>query len=125
MKALPAVSANSSDGGAARAQVRSYWTGEEVRAIYHGPLLELVFNAQQVHRKYHDPAKVQLCQLLSIKTGGCPEDCAYCPQSAHYPTGVEHQDLLGVDEVYRTARKARREGASRFCMGAAWREVRE
>ena len=125
MKALPAISANSPDGIAARSYLRCDWTREEVRAIYHQPLLELVFNAQQAHRQYHDPAQVQLCQLLSIKTGGCPEDCAYCPQSAHYPTGVEHQGLLAVDEVYRAAQQARQEGASRFCMGAAWREVRD
>jgi biotin synthase len=125
MRAVPAISANSPDELAARSHVRCDWTREQVRAIYHRPLLELVFNAQQIHRQYHDPAQVQLCQLLSIKTGGCPEDCAYCPQSAHYPSGVEHQGLLAVDEVYRAAEQARQEGASRFCMGAAWREVRD
>jgi biotin synthase len=96
-----------------------------VRAIYHQPLLELVFAAQQMHRTFHDPAQVQLCQLLSIKTGGCPEDCSYCPQSAHYQSGVESQSLLAVDDVYAAARQARKDGASRFCMGAAWREVRD
>jgi biotin synthase len=110
---------------AANGGPRREWTRESVREIYQQPLLDLVFAAQQVHRKFHDPAQVQLCQLLSIKTGGCPEDCAYCPQSAHYQTGVPHQDLLGVQEVYRAAQKAREEGASRFCMGAAWREVRD
>jgi biotin synthase len=101
------------------------WTRHEVEEIYNRPLLDLVFSAQQVHRKFHDPAEVQLCQLLSIKTGGCPEDCAYCPQSAHYQTGVPHDELLGVAQVCETARKAHAEGATRFCMGAAWREVRD
>jgi biotin synthase len=105
--------------------VRYDWTRESVREIYHRPLLDLIFSAQQIHRKFHDPARVQLCRLLSIKTGGCPEDCGYCPQSAHYETGVQNQPLMAVEEVYRAARKAREEGASRFCMGAAWREVRD
>ena len=107
------------------ADVRHDWTRASVREIYQRPLLDLVFAAHQTHRKYHNPAEIQLCRLLSIKTGGCPEDCAYCPQSAHYETGVENQGLLAVDEVYSAARKAREEGASRFCMGAAWREVRD
>ena len=101
------------------------WTRQQVEQIYRRPLLDLVFAAQQVHRQFHDPGEVQLCQLLSIKTGGCPEDCAYCPQSAHYQAGVPNQGLLGVEHVYETARKAHDEGATRFCMGAAWREVRD
>ncbi len=101
------------------------WTRDAVRDIYHRPLLDLVFVAQQIHRKFHDPARIQLCRLLSIKTGGCPEDCGYCPQSAHYETGVQNQPLMGIEEVCRAATKARDEGASRFCMGAAWREVRD
>jgi biotin synthase len=109
----------------ADAHLRYDWTRVAVRDIYQRPLLDLVFDAQQVHRRFHDPALVQLCQLLSIKTGGCPEDCAYCPQSAHYSADVDHQDLLAVDHVEQTARKARDEGATRFCMGAAWREVRD
>ena len=96
-----------------------------MREIYHRPLLDLVFDAQQLHRALHDPSEVQLCQLLSIKTGGCPEDCAYCPQSARYSTGVGHENLLDVDHVQRAATKAREEGATRFCVGAAWREVRD
>src|SRR5690348_6211486 len=107
------------------ANLRYDWTRDSVRGIYHRPLLDLIFAAQQVHRMHHDPARIQLCRLLSIKTGGCPEDCGYCPQSAHYETGVQNQPLMDVDEVYRAARKARDEGASRFCMGAAWREVRD
>jgi biotin synthase len=107
------------------ASLRHDWSRQEVEELYQRPLLDLVFAAQQVHRQFHDPAEVQLCQLLSIKTGGCPEDCAYCPQSAHYQTGVPHQDLLGVEQVAESARKAHDEGATRFCMGAAWREVRD
>ncbi|MCL5004954.1 MAG: biotin synthase BioB [Acidobacteria bacterium] len=105
--------------------VRHDWTREDVRSVYQQPLLELVFTAQQVHRQHHNAGEVQLCRLLSIKTGGCPEDCGYCPQSAHYDTGVERAAMLDVDEVLRTARQAKDEGSTRFCMGAAWREVRE
>ncbi len=101
------------------------WTRDSVREIYGRPLLDLIFAAQQMHRKFHDPGRIQLCRLLSIKTGGCPEDCGYCPQSAHYETGVQNQSLMDVEEVYHAAKKAREEGASRFCMGAAWREVRD
>jgi len=105
--------------------LRHDWTKNEVRSIYHQPLLELVFQAQQVHRRHHNPQEVQFCRLLSIKTGGCPEDCGYCPQSAHYETGVERQNLMDVEDVLAKARQARSEGATRFCMGAAWREVRD
>jgi biotin synthase len=104
---------------------RHDWTRGAVREVYNRPLLELVFAAQQVHRQFHNPASVQHCQLLSIKTGGCPEDCAYCPQSAHYETGVTNTGLLALEDVRRSAQKARDEGATRFCMGAAWREVRD
>jgi biotin synthase len=96
---------------------------EEVREIYNTRLVDLLFQAQSVHRENFDPGEVQLCQLLSIKTGGCPEDCSYCPQSAHYQTTVERQDLLPIDDVLKAARAARDQGVSRFCMGAAWREV--
>ncbi|MGH9328443.1 MAG: biotin synthase BioB [Terriglobia bacterium] len=106
-------------------QIRYDWTREEVESIYHQPLLELVFQAQQVHRRFHKPGDVQLCRLLSIKTGGCPEDCAYCPQSAHYHTEVKPGALMPLAEVRRAAEGAREEGATRFCMGAAWREVRD
>ena len=91
--------------------------------MYNTRLLDAVFAAQAAHRRYFKPGEVQLCQLLSIKTGGCPEDCAYCPQSAHYETGVDRQDLLSVDHVMKTAREAREQGVTRFCMGAAWRQV--
>jgi biotin synthase len=104
---------------------RSDWTREEIRSIFNRPFLDLVFEAQTVHRKHFGSPEVQLCQLLSIKTGGCPEDCAYCPQSAHYPAAVDRQDLMAVEDVRRIAEQARSEGVERFCMGAAWREVRD
>ena len=107
----------------ADADVRHDWTRGEVGAIYSQPFLDLLGIAQQVHRTHHNPREVQLCQLISIKTGGCPEDCAYCPQSAHYETDVEAESLLDVDRVLASARQARAEGVDRFCMGAAWREV--
>ena len=105
--------------------VRHDWTRDEVRAIYDRPLLDVVFAAQAVHRGYFEPGEVQLCQLLSIKTGGCPEDCGYCGQSAHYKTSVVRQDLLSYEEVMQNARAAREQGVTRFCMGAAWREVND
>lgn len=92
-------------------------------ALLRRPLLDLVYEAAAVHRAHHDPTDVQRCTLLSVKTGGCPEDCSYCPQSAHYSTGVERQELMSVDEVAKAADRARQEGATRFCMGAAWREA--
>jgi biotin synthase len=104
-------------------RIRYDWTLEEIEAIYTTPLLELIFQAQLVHREHHRPNEVQGAMLLSIKTGGCPEDCAYCPQSAHYRTGVTRQELLPVEEALAAARRAREQGATRFCMGAAWRNV--
>jgi biotin synthase len=104
---------------------RHDWTDGEIAAIHELPLTELVFRAQVAHRRHHDPTRVQLCTLLSIKTGGCPEDCGYCPQSAHWETGVERQGLLPLDEVLAKARQARDAGSTRFCMGAAWRQVRD
>jgi biotin synthase len=97
----------------------------EVRAIHDLPLPELLFRAQTVHRQHHRPDEVQLCTLLSVKTGGCPEDCSYCPQSAHYDTQVSAERSLDVDDVLGAARRAREAGATRFCMGAAWREVKD
>jgi len=105
--------------------IRNNWTLDEVQDLYNRPLLELVFQAATVHREYNDTAEVQVCTLLSIKTGGCPEDCAYCPQAARYHTGVDVQPLLKKEEVVRYARKAKDAGSTRFCMGAAWREVRD
>lgn len=105
--------------------IRHNWTKEEIYDIYNMPLLELVFRAAELHRKYNDTAEVQVCTLLSIKTGGCSEDCAYCPQAARYNTGIDVQALMKKDEVLAYAQKAKEAGSTRFCMGAAWREVRD
>lgn len=105
--------------------VRHDWTREEIRALFALPFPELMFRAQAVHRMRFDPAEVQISTLLSIKTGGCPEDCAYCPQSAHYETGLKASKLMDVDAVLEEARAARDAGASRFCMGAAWRSPKD
>jgi biotin synthase len=104
---------------------RHDWTREEVRALFALPFPELIFRAQAVHRLNFDPREVQISTLLSIKTGGCPEDCAYCPQSARYDTGVKAEKLMGVGVVLAEARAAKAAGASRFCMGAAWREPKD
>jgi len=106
-------------------EVRHDWTKEEIGAIYNSPVLELVFTAATVHRKYHDPRTVQQCTLLSVKTGGCSEDCAYCPQSARYDTDVKAEKLLDPETVYMAAKLAKDSGSTRFCMGAAWREVKD
>ncbi|CAN5784567.1 biotin synthase BioB [soil metagenome] len=105
--------------------IRHNWTKEEVESIYHQPLLDLVFEGGRIHRQFHTGSEVQVCTLLSVKTGGCPEDCAYCPQAARYHTGVQAHKLLGEDVVVEAARKAKEAGSTRFCMGAAWREVRD
>ena len=98
---------------------------QDVVALFELPFTELVYRAQSVHREHFDPAKVQLSTLLSVKTGGCPEDCAYCPQSKRYSTGVENEPLLALDEILETATAAKANGATRFCMGAAWRGPKE
>jgi biotin synthase len=98
---------------------------KDVAALFELPFPELIYRAQCVHRSHHDPAALQLSSLLSVKTGGCPEDCAYCPQSRRYRTGVEDEDVLSLETVTRAARAARSHGASRFCMGAAWRGPKE
>jgi biotin synthase len=100
-------------------------TRADVAGIYRAPVLDLVFRAAEVHRRHHTPGEVQVCVLLSVKTGGCPEDCGYCPQSARYQTHVTPEGLLDVAPVLDAARRARDDGATRFCMGAAWREVRD
>ncbi len=102
---------------------RHDWTFAEIESIYTSPLPDLVFRAQTIHRANHRADEVQGCMLLSIKTGGCPEDCAYCPQSAHYRTNVARTDLATLEEVTEAATKARDQGATRFCMGAAWRDA--
>src|SRR5260221_10522604 len=103
--------------------LRHDWSIQEIEDIYTAPLTDLVFRAAGVHRAHHRADQVQGCMLLSIKTGGCPEDCAYCPQAARYDTGVGHQALMGLEETLTAARSARSQGATRFCMGAAWRDV--
>ena len=105
--------------------IRHDWTLAEVEALFALPFMDLMFRAQRVHRAYHDPNAVQLATLLSIKTGACPEDCAYCPQSVHYQTGLARTALLEVAAVRDAAGRARAAGATRFCMGAAWRSPRE
>src|SRR5476651_1634196 len=105
--------------------LRHDWTSAEVRALFVLPFPELMFRAAQVHRENFDPTEVQISTLLSIKTGGCPEDCAYCPQSAQYDTGVDAEKLMALDAVLAEARAAKASGASRFCMGAAWRSPKD
>lgn len=105
--------------------IRNNWTREEIQKIYELPLLELVYQAASVHRKYNNTAEVQVCTLLSVKTGGCSEDCSYCPQAARYHTDIKVHALLQTDEVLEYAHKARQAGSTRFCMGAAWREIRD
>lgn len=108
-----------------RSAVRQDWTKAEVATIYRTPLPELIFRSQTIHRAHHDAERVQTCQLISIKTGGCPEDCAYCPQSAHYDADVERQGLLDSKHVIEAAKDAAARGVTRFCMGAAWRQAPE
>ena len=105
--------------------VKHDWTKEEIAAIYHRPLLDLVFEASQVHKQYHKIGEVQVSSLVSVKTGGCPEDCAYCPQAARYHTDIKVHKLMEVDEVVKKAINAQAQGVSRMCLGAAWREVRD
>ena len=102
---------------------RHDWSLDEIEAIHELPLPELVYRAQTVHRAHHDPLQVQGCALLSVKTGGCAEDCAYCPQSSRYETGLGRTALLSVEETLAAAESARDQGATRFCMGAAWRSA--
>jgi biotin synthase len=105
--------------------IRHDWTHAEVRELFGLPFPELMFRAQTIHRMHFDPTEVQISTLLSIKTGGCPEDCAYCPQSVHYETGVKAEKLMSLNAVLAEACAAKRAGASRFCMGAAWREPKD
>jgi biotin synthase len=105
--------------------IRNNYTITEIENIYNEPLLELVFKAAAIHREFNDTAEVQVCTLLSIKTGGCSEDCAYCPQAARYSTGIDVQALMKKEQVLEYAQKAKDAGSTRFCMGAAWREVRD
>ena len=106
-------------------EIRNDWTKEEIKEIFDRPILELIYQGATVHREHNNPSEVQVCTLLSIKTGGCPEDCAYCPQAARYHTDVKVHKLLDVDFVMDKAKNAKDNGSTRFCMGAAWREVRD
>ena len=105
--------------------LRHDWTGAEIQALFELPFNDLIFQAQAVHRRHFDPNQVQVSTLLSIKTGACPEDCKYCPQSGHYNTGLEKEKLLEIEKVVNEAKLAKEKGASRFCMGAAWRSPTE
>jgi len=105
--------------------IKNNWTRQEIAEIYNSPVLELIYRAATVHRELNDPSEVQVCTLLSVKTGGCPEDCSYCPQAARYHTDVKVQKLMEVNDVLEKAKEAKDSGSTRFCMGAAWREVRD
>lgn len=105
--------------------LRNDWSIQEIENIYHQPLLELVYQAATVHRVWHKASEVQVCTLLSVKTGGCPEDCSYCGQAARYHTGITVKALMDKDDVVAIAQRAKDAGSSRFCMAAAWREVRD
>lgn len=106
-------------------EIRNDWTREEISEIYNSPVLDLMYRAATVHREYNNASEVQVCTLLSVKTGGCPEDCSYCPQAARYHTDVKVHKLLPTEEVLGKAKEAKEAGSTRFCMGAAWREVRD
>ena len=105
--------------------IRNDWTIQEIESVYHQPLLELVYQAASIHRNWHKADEVQVCTLLSIKTGGCPEDCSYCGQAARYHTGITVKSLMSKEDVVAIAQRAKDAGSSRFCMAAAWREVRD
>src|ERR1700722_9824224 len=105
--------------------IRHDWTLAQVAELYDTPLMELVFRAATVHRQFHDPAEVQVCKLISVKTGACPEDCSYCSQSSRYDTGVTPSAMMDEEEVLAIARKAKESGVSRVCLGAAWRQVKD
>ncbi len=105
--------------------IRNNWTREEIGQIYHSPVLELMYRAATVHRQYNTTGEVQVCTLLSVKTGGCAEDCSYCPQAARYHTNVKVHKLMEVSDVLQAAQNAKDSGSTRFCMGAAWREIRD
>jgi len=106
-------------------QIRNDWSKQEIEDIYNTALMELIYRAATVHRQYHETGEVQVCTLLSIKTGGCSEDCAYCPQSARYDTDVEAQKMMPKEMILASAKRAKEAGSTRFCMGAAWRSARK
>ena len=119
------MSANLASLPASNTELRHDWSRDEIVALFERPFNDLMFDAQHIHRAHFDPNAVQISTLLSIKTGACPEDCAYCPQSAHYKTELDIERLLPLDDVLDAARAAKARGASRFCMGAAWRSPRD
>jgi biotin synthase len=121
----PAIAAKPTESVSQPGEIRHNWLRQEVEALYAMPFNDLLFNAQTVHRQYFDPNQVQVSTLLSIKTGACPEDCAYCPQSTRYDTGLEVEKLMEVEKVLEQARAAIASGATRFCMGAAWRSPKQ
>jgi biotin synthase len=122
---MSVIAVDSAAAADTRGLVRHDWTRAQVRALFALPFSDLMFEAQRIHRLHFDPCEVQISTLLSIKTGGCPEDCAYCPQSIHYETGVMAEKLMSVDAVLAAARAAKQAGAGRFCMGAAWRSPKD
>ncbi|TNE72871.1 biotin synthase BioB [bacterium] len=105
--------------------IRHDWSKAEIENIYHTPVMELIHRASVVHKEFHEIGEVQVCTLLSIKTGGCSEDCAYCPQSARYQTDINREKMMAVDSVIKAAQEAKDHGSTRFCMGAAWRNVKD
>ena len=120
-QAAAAAGAGFSAAALATGEPRTNWTIEEVRALYNAPFMDLLYAAQTVHRQHFNPNQIQISTLLSVKTGGCPEDCGYCPQSIRYEAGVANEPLMQLEEVLANARAAKEQGATRFCMGAAWR----
>eukprot|EP01037_Dinobryon_pediforme_P022671 gene22671-23899_t len=125
MNAHSAPAAGAALSAAPSAGIRHDWTRADAQALHDLPFNDLLFKAQTVHRQNFDPNQVQMSRLLSIKTGGCPEDCGYCSQSAHAPTGLKASKLMEVQRVLEEARKAKEAGATRYCMGAAWRSPKE
>jgi biotin synthase len=119
------TSPSGATGQSADRSVRHDWTREEAQALYDAPFNDLLFKAQTIHRRYFDPNAVQMSRLLSIKTGGCAEDCGYCSQSAHHSSGLKASKLMQVEKVLAEARKAKEQGATRYCMGAAWRSPKD
>src|SRR3972149_11289667 len=115
------INTSAIERSAAKSQAETRWSVAQIVELFELPFSDLIHRAQSVHREHFDPNAVQVSTLLSIKTGGCSEDCGYCPQAARYHTGVENQPLMELDDVLHAARAAREAGASRFCMGAAWR----
>ena len=118
---VPVLTSAGIDAASAPVNLRHDWTRDEIRALFELPLMDLLFRAQTVHRQFFDPNRIQMSTLLSIKTGACPEDCKYCSQSGHYNTGLEKEKLIEVQKVLDEAQRAKANGATRFCMGAAWR----